>query len=55
MISDINNISGVKPEDYNYKEPSQMIDDDPIEISVKNKHLWNYKIKKIWEKNNFNF
>ena len=35
MISDINNVSGVKPEDYNYKQPSQMIDDDPIDSTYK--------------------
>jgi hypothetical protein len=35
MISDINNVSEVKPEDYNYKQPSQMIDDDPIDSTYK--------------------
>ena len=35
MISDFNNVSDIKPEDYNYKQPSQMIDDDPEVISSK--------------------
>ena len=35
MISDINNISDVKSEEYNYKKQPQMIDDDPIKIIPK--------------------
>ena len=35
MNSDINNVSSVKPEDYNYKQPQQMIDDDPMDINYK--------------------
>ena len=35
MISDINNVGEVKPEEYNYKQPSELIDDDPKEISYK--------------------
>ena len=35
MISDINNVSDVKPEEYNYKNPSEMIDEDPININPK--------------------
>ena len=37
MISDINNISDVKSEEYNYKKQPQMIDDDPIKIIPKKK------------------
>ena len=51
MISDINNISGVKPEDYNYKEPSQMIDDDPIEISEKKNNENPFELAKGVAKN----
>ena len=36
MNSDINNVSGVKPEEYNYKQPVQIIDEDPINIKQKN-------------------
>ena len=52
MISDINNISGVKPEDYNYKEPIQMIDDDPIEINNKKNKENPFELAKEVQKNN---
>ena len=35
MISDSNNVSEIKPEEYNYKNHPQMIDDDPININSK--------------------
>ena len=37
MNVEINNVSGVKGEHYNYKGNSQMIDDDPNDISYQNK------------------
>ena len=37
MNVEINNVSGVKGENYNYKGNSNMIDDDPNDISYKNK------------------
>ena len=52
MISDINNISGVKPEDYNYKEPIQMIDDDPIEINNKKNKENPFELARKKKKNN---
>ena len=35
MNSDINNVSDIKPEDYNYKKHPQLIDEDPVNTSYK--------------------
>ena len=52
MISDINNVSEVKPEEYNYKQPSQMIDDDPIDTSFKKNNENPFELANGIPKNN---
>ena len=51
----INNVSGVKGENYNYKGNSNMIDDDPNDISYKNKNNENpFELASGVPKNNSN-
>ena len=52
MISDINNVGEVKPEDYSYKHPPQMIDDDPDNISYKKNNSNPFEIAQDAKKNN---
>ena len=55
MNVEINNMSGVKEEKYNYKGNSNMIDDDPIEIEYKNKKKDNpFELANDVTKNNSN-
>ena len=51
MISDINNVGEVKPEDYSYKHPPQMIDDEPDNISYKKNNSNPFEIAQDAKKN----